>query len=148
MSKILDILTRLDNLNEEDRGVVKHYLSSKWPNFLSPDKEAAAFEAEADSIELPEECENETKAALPSAIPKSEYIPGKRGRRKGQVDTNSARQRVFCAVRSILKGRKLHCHEVWSLVQKETRLPYEVVRVNAFQCPGIHRAEYWSLEAA
>ena len=147
MSEIANLLSRLDQLSEEDREKVQKYLSNKWPT-MSHDKEVAAFIAEAESIQLPTECENETQVVLPSAIKKSEYIPGKRGRRKGQVDTNSARQRVFCAVRRLLKDRELHCHELWDMIQEETNLSYEVVRANAFQCPGVHRAEYWSLEAA
>ena len=147
MSEIANILSRLDQLSEGDREKVQNYLSQKWPT-MSQDKEAAAFMAEAESIQLPMECENETHVVLPSAIQKSAYIPGKRGRRKGQVDTNSARQRVFCAVRRFLKDREIHCHELWDMIQEETSLPYEVVRTNAFQCPGVHRAEYWSLEAA
>jgi hypothetical protein len=77
------------------------------------------------------------------AIPK-----GQRGRRKGQVDPNSARQRIFRALTEVLsKHGSMACAEVLIHVENVTGLTAAQCKMNAFQCPGIKRAYgTWSLE--
>src|SRR5512143_2871225 len=74
---------------------------------------------------------------------------GQRGRRKGDVDPNSARQRVFRAMREYLKHGPRSCAEVLLHVENVTGLDPAKCKANAFQCPDIKR-QYgtWSLTAA
>jgi hypothetical protein len=73
---------------------------------------------------------------------------GQRGRRKGDVDPNSARQRIFRVIAEVLgKKGSMACAELLIHVENMTGLTPAQCKGNAFQCPGIKRAcGTWSLE--
>lgn len=82
--------------------------------------------------------------AVQAEVPK-----GQRGRRKGDVDPNSVRQRVFRAVREILEENdSLPTSQVLLQLEERTGLDPARCKQNAFQVPGVIR-QYgtWKLAA-
>lgn len=73
---------------------------------------------------------------------------GVRGRRKGQIDHGSNRQRVWVAVANLLKKhKKIHCTQVMEHVQQVTGLTFWQTRLAAYTCPHkqLVGGGYWSL---
>lgn len=73
--------------------------------------------------------------------------PGQRGRRKGQVDSNSMRQVIFRHVREYLHDKdSVACADLLIHLEKVTGYTYIQCKMNAFQCEGIQRrCGKWSL---